>query len=79
MAAYQYVYTMSKMSRAYGQKVILDNITLAFLPGANVIVNPPLGFVILEHFSYCCRALNGSRNQAFASSAVSKGSFCAMA
>jgi len=33
----------------------------------------------LEHFSYCCRALNGSRNQAFASSAVSKGSFCAMA
>jgi len=36
MAAYQYVYTMSKMSRAYGQKVILDNITLAFLPGAKI-------------------------------------------
>jgi hypothetical protein len=28
----------------------------------------------LEHLSYCCRALNGSRNQALASSAVSKGS-----
>src|SRR5690554_2549658 len=36
MAAYQYVYTMSKMTRAYGQKVILDNITLAFLPGAKI-------------------------------------------
>jgi len=36
MAAYQYVYTMSKMSRAYGQKVILDNITLAFLPGVKI-------------------------------------------
>jgi len=36
-------------------------------------------FLILEHFSYCCRALNGSRNQALASSAVSMGSICAMA
>ena len=30
--------------------------------------------VLLEHFSYCCRALNGSLNHAFASSAVSSGS-----
>ncbi len=33
----------------------------------------------LEHFSYCCRALKGSLNQAFASSAVSSGSSSAMA
>ena len=33
----------------------------------------------LEHFSYCCRALKGSLNQAFASSAVRRGSSCAMA
>jgi len=37
------------------------------------------GSPLLEHFSYCCRALNGSRNQALASSAVSMGSICAMA
>jgi hypothetical protein len=33
----------------------------------------------LEHFSYCCRALKGSLNQAFASCAVSSGSSSAMA
>jgi TonB family protein len=33
----------------------------------------------LEHFSYCCRALNGSLNQAFASSAVRSGSSWAIA
>jgi hypothetical protein len=33
----------------------------------------------LEHFSYYCRALRGSLNQAFASSAVSSGSSSAMA
>jgi hypothetical protein len=35
--------------------------------------------IYLEHFSYCCRASKGSLNQAFASSAVSRGSSCAMA
>ena len=33
----------------------------------------------LEHFSYWCRALKGSLNQAFASSAVRSGSSSAMA
>ena len=33
----------------------------------------------LEHFSYCCRAENGSLNHALASSAVSSGSSSAMA
>src|ERR1039457_6122923 len=33
----------------------------------------------LEHFSYYCRAENGSLNQALASSAVSSGSSSAMA
>lgn len=36
MAAYQYVYTMKNMTRAYGQKIILDNITLSFLPGVKI-------------------------------------------
>ncbi len=36
MASYQYVFTMKNMTKAYGQKVILDNITLSFLPGAKI-------------------------------------------
>ncbi|MGH3745056.1 MAG: hypothetical protein ACRDTP_09375, partial [Mycobacteriales bacterium] len=28
----QYIYTMSKVRKAHGDKVILDDVTLAFLP-----------------------------------------------
>jgi hypothetical protein len=35
--------------------------------------------VVLERFSYCCRAAKGSLNQAFASSAVMSGSSSVMA
>jgi sulfate-transporting ATPase len=37
MAAYQYVYVMKNLSKVYpGGKKVLDNVTLAFLPGAKI-------------------------------------------
>ena len=33
MAAYQYVYVMNGLSKAYDKKKILENVTLSFLPG----------------------------------------------
>ena len=37
MAAYQYIYVMKKLSKIFpGQKEILRDITLAFLPGAKI-------------------------------------------
>ncbi len=37
MAAYQYIYVMRRLSKIYpGGKKILDNVTLAFLPGAKI-------------------------------------------
>jgi ATP-binding cassette ChvD family protein len=37
MASYQYVYVMKELSKVYpGGKKVLDNITLAFLPGAKI-------------------------------------------
>src|SRR5512133_1967205 len=32
----QYIYTMRKVRKAHGDKVILDDVTLAFLPGAKI-------------------------------------------
>jgi ATP-binding cassette ChvD family protein len=39
----QYIYTMRKVRKAHGDKVILDNVTLAFLPGAKIGVVGPNG------------------------------------
>src|SRR5512138_3379999 len=39
----QYIYTMRKVRKAYGDKVILDDVTLAFLPGAKIGVVGPNG------------------------------------
>ena len=39
----QYVYTMRKVRKAHGDKVILDDVTLAFLPGAKIGVVGPNG------------------------------------
>ena len=37
MAAYQYIYVMRRLSKIYpGGKKILENVTLAFLPGAKI-------------------------------------------
>ncbi|PRZ40444.1 ATP-binding cassette ChvD family protein [Antricoccus suffuscus] len=39
----QYIYTMRKARKAHGDKVILDDVTLAFLPGAKIGVVGPNG------------------------------------
>jgi ATP-binding cassette ChvD family protein len=39
----QYIYTMVKVRKAHGSKVILDDVTLAFLPGAKIGVVGPNG------------------------------------
>ncbi len=39
----QYIYTMRKTRKAHGDKVILDDVTLAFLPGAKIGVVGPNG------------------------------------
>jgi ATP-binding cassette ChvD family protein len=39
----QFIYTMRKVRKAHGDKVILDDVTLAFLPGAKIGVVGPNG------------------------------------
>jgi ATP-binding cassette ChvD family protein len=39
----EFIYTMSKARKAHGDKVILDNVTLAFYPGAKIGVVGPNG------------------------------------
>jgi ATP-binding cassette ChvD family protein len=39
----QYIYSMHKVRKAHGDKVILDDVTLAFLPGAKIGVLGPNG------------------------------------
>ncbi|MFD0560365.1 ATP-binding cassette ChvD family protein [Stackebrandtia endophytica] len=39
----QYIFTMERARRAHGDKVVLDNVTLAFLPGAKIGVVGPNG------------------------------------
>ena len=39
----EYIYTLRKARRAHGDKVVLDNVTLAFLPGAKIGVVGPNG------------------------------------
>jgi ATP-binding cassette ChvD family protein len=39
----QFIYTMRKVRKAHGEKLILDDVTLAFLPGAKIGVVGPNG------------------------------------
>jgi len=39
----EYIYTLRKARRAHGDKVILDDVTLSFLPGAKIGVVGPNG------------------------------------
>ncbi|MGE5827417.1 MAG: energy-dependent translational throttle protein EttA [Micromonosporaceae bacterium] len=39
----QYIYTLEKARRAHGDKLVLDDVTLAFLPGAKIGVVGPNG------------------------------------
>src|SRR5690606_18283545 len=39
----EYIYTLQRVRKAYGDKVILDDVTLSFLPGAKIGVLGPNG------------------------------------
>ena len=39
----EFIYTLRKARKAYGDKVILDDVTLSFLPGAKIGVVGPNG------------------------------------
>jgi ATPase subunit of ABC transporter with duplicated ATPase domains len=39
----EFIYTMKKARKAHGEKVILDDVTLMFLPGAKIGVVGPNG------------------------------------
>src|ERR1700747_2571642 len=39
----EYIYTMRKVRKAHGDKVVLDDVTLSFLPGAKIGVVGPNG------------------------------------
>ncbi len=39
----QFIYTMYKVRKAHGDKMILDDVTLSFLPGAKIGVVGPNG------------------------------------
>ena len=39
----EYIYTLKKARKAHGDKVVLDDVTLAFLPGAKIGVVGPNG------------------------------------
>ena len=39
----EFIYSMQKVRKAHGDKVILDNVTLNFLPGAKIGVVGPNG------------------------------------
>ena len=39
----EFIYTMKKVRKAHGDKVVLDDVTLNFLPGAKIGVVGPNG------------------------------------
>ena len=39
----EFIYTMKNVRKAHGEKVILDNVTMAFYPGAKIGVVGPNG------------------------------------
>src|SRR5919197_1804540 len=39
----EFIFTLRNVRKAYGDKVVLDNVTLAFLPGAKIGVVGPNG------------------------------------
>ena len=39
----EFIYVLDKARKAHGDKVILDDVTLAFVPGAKICVVGPTG------------------------------------
>ena len=39
----EFIYTMKNVRKAHGEKVVLDNVTMAFYPGAKIGVVGPNG------------------------------------
>jgi ATP-binding cassette ChvD family protein len=61
----QYIYSMRNVRKAVGDKVILDNVTLAFLPGAKIGVVGPNGAgksTVLKLMAGLDTASNGEAN-----------------
>jgi ATP-binding cassette ChvD family protein len=67
----QYIYTMNRVRKAIQDKVILDNVTLSFLPGAKIGVLGPNGAgksTVLKIMAGLEQASNGDANLAPGSS-----------
>jgi ATP-binding cassette ChvD family protein len=63
----QYIYTMVRARKAHGDKVILDNVTLSFLPGAKIGVVGPNGAgksTVLQIMAGLQQPSNGEANLA---------------
>src|SRR5918995_1084488 len=63
----QYIYTMVRARKAHGDKVILDNVTLSFLPGAKIGVVGPNGAgksTVLQIMAGMQQPSNGEANLA---------------
>ncbi len=63
----QFIYTMYKVRKAHGDKVILDDVTLSFLPGAKIGVVGPNGAgksSVLKIMAGLDQASNGDANLA---------------
>jgi ATP-binding cassette ChvD family protein len=63
----QFIYTMYKVRKAHGDKVILDDVTLSFLPGAKIGVVGPNGAgksTVLKIMAGLDQASNGDANLA---------------
>jgi ATP-binding cassette ChvD family protein len=63
----QFIYTMYKVRKAHGDKVILDDVTLSFLPGAKIGVVGPNGAgksTVLKIMAGLDHASNGDANLA---------------
>ena len=60
----EFIYTMRKVRKAHGDKVVLDDVTLSFLPGAKIGVVGPHGAgksSVLRIMAGLDQANNGAR------------------
>src|SRR3954449_11772370 len=60
----QFIYVMRSVRKAHGDKVVLDNVTLAFLPGAKIGVVGPNGAGTASVLHMMTGAANPSNGEA---------------